>query len=372
MADYRYDIGFLGGGQLARMSIQAAQKMGLKCLSLDPSANSPASQIADHLVGKLDDVMLLGEICRSCQMVTLENEFIPAGDLKQALSMTGREDSCLLPSMESLATIQDKLIQREAYAKAGVPSPKAVALIGDGSEAIEEIGFPMVIKSRFGGYDGKGTRYAKTHEDLMNHHDLWAGGGWLAESFVPFVAELAVMAYRKGDQVGAFPTMESIQTNHVCDLVFPCAHDATQIALDAIAAVGGEGLYGVELFLLASGEVLVNEMAPRPHNSGHYTLDWGGLSQFDVHVRLVQGLEIPLLRGGDVCMANVLGIAGGRDYRPAMAKALSEVPDARFHWYGKTEVREGRKMGHINCVGSDSRAKAELARDAFYRAWQGA
>src|SRR5688572_2398411 len=147
-----YDLGFLGGGQLARMSIQAAQRMGLRCLSLDQGQDTPASQIAPALVGSLSDSAKIAEVGALCDRVTLENEFIPADAIRAA----GIEDR-LVPGVEALATIQDKLLQRQAFDRSGVPSPKAMTL-EDAEVVGREIGFPMVIKSRFGGYDGKGTR----------------------------------------------------------------------------------------------------------------------------------------------------------------------------------------------------------------------
>lgn len=360
-----YDIGFLGGGQLARMSIQAAQRLGLRCLSLDPGEDTPASQIAPAIVGSLSDSAKIAEIGRQCDRVTLENEFIPADAIRAA----GVEDR-LLPGVDALATIQDKLLQRQAMERAGVPSPKAVPL-DDAETAAREIGFPMVIKSRFGGYDGKGTRYAKTSEELEAHRGLWGEGGWLAEAFVPFKRELAAMVFIDSHNRGAFPTMETVQTKHVCDLVFPSGVDASEVAIAAVEAVGGLGLFGVEMFELESGEILINELAPRPHNTGHYTLDWGGVSQFEQHVRLVMQYSLGSPEGQATCMANLLGQEGAQDFRVATESALSD-PGVHVHWYGKVEAKAGRKMGHLNVTGGENLVeRARQARERFYRAWIG-
>lgn len=365
-----FDLGFLGGGQLARMSIQAAQRMGLKCVSLDPGTDTPASQIAMAAVGRLDDPAAIANILDACEHVTLENEFIPAGAIRKALELTGREESCIVPGVDALATIQDKLLQRQAFEKAGVPSPKAVPI-----EEAEALGFPCVLKARFGGYDGKGTRYARTREEFESHRPLWEQGGWLAEEFVPFRRELAVMVCLYGEHRFAFPTVETVQTNHVCDLVFPVGVDATDIAIRAVQAVGGQGLFGVELFQLEDGSVSVNELAPRPHNTGHYTLDWGGPSQFEAHVRSVMGLPpVVAQSSGYAVMANLLGQEGAGDYRQVLEAALA-VDGARFHWYGKAEAKPGRKMGHLNVVGAAGEPvgevveRAKQARAAFYEAW---
>jgi 5-(carboxyamino)imidazole ribonucleotide synthase len=370
----RYDIGFLGGGQLARMSIMAAQRFGLRCVSLDPGEDTPASQVAPAIVGKLDDVEAIAQILRVADRVTLENEFIPASSIRAALELSREDEGKLLPGVATLAVIQDKLYQRQALLEAGVPSPRAVAM-DEHSAAIEQIGFPMVLKKRFGGYDGRGTRYAMTEQELHSHPE-WLEGGWLAEEFVTFRRELAVMVYRSKRNVGCFPTMETVQRHHVCDLVFPCDVDASDVAVAAVEAVDGYGLFGVELFELEDGTVQVNEMAPRPHNTGHYSLDWGGTSQFEQHVRLVMGLPLGLAKGWPVCMANLLGQEGARseNLRGALASALAS-PHVRPHWYGKAESRPGRKMGHLNVWGKASTPElveeAKRARDAFYQAWTG-
>ncbi|MGV3617689.1 MAG: 5-(carboxyamino)imidazole ribonucleotide synthase [Fimbriimonas sp.] len=360
-----YDLGFLGGGQLARMSIQAAQRMGLTCLSLDPTAGGPAAQVADSVVGRLDDPQAIADILRRCRRVTLENEFIPANAIREAFALAGVPETNLVPSVDALETIQDKLRQREAYAKAGVASPKAVALEDN---PVGQIGFPMVLKARFGGYDGKGTRYARTPEEFEAHRPLWERGGWLAEQFVPFKREVAVMVSIGENGEGCFPTMHTVQENHVCDLVYPSGADASAVALAAARAVGGKGLFGVELFEDEAGRFSVNEIAPRPHNTGHYTLDWGGVSQFEQHVRIALDLPLGRAEGILVCMANLLGQPGAGDFRRGLAAAL-KVPGVHVHWYGKAEAKPGRKMGHLNAVGDGCVDRAQAAREAFYRAW---
>ena len=367
---FEYDLGFLGGGQLARMSIQAAQQMGLKCLSLDPGQITPASQIASSLQGKLEDPESVAELIQSARHITLENEFIPADTIAQALEIASREPNCLLPGVETLRTVQDKLLQRKAYDKFGAPSPKAFELDPTNPQSsYEQIGFPCVLKARYGGYDGKGTRYAKSESEFNEHKPLWENGNWMVEQFVPFKREVAVMVCRSKTQTVCFPTMETIQTNHVCDLVFPANTDASQAAIAAVESVEGYGLFGVELFELEDGTYLINEIAPRPHNSGHYSLDWGGLSQFQAHVRLCLNIPIPELSGQPTCMANLLGQPDSRNFETALVQTLQDHPKANFHWYGKSESRPGRKMGHLNTVGDDAKQRAINARSDFYRHW---
>lgn len=368
---FEFELGFLGGGQLARMSIQAAQRMGLQCLSLDESENTPASQIAASTVGSLHDPEAIAEIFRACMLVTLENEFVPAASIRRAAELAGREPDCIIPGIETLEIIQDKLKQRKAMTLHGIPGPRAIPIDDDGTLAVATLGFPMVLKSRFGGYDGHGTRIARTLEDFEDLKIHWAGGGWLAEDYVPFRREIAVMVYRTAEQIGCFPTMETVQTDNVCDLVFPCDSNATGLAMNAVRAVEGYGLFGVECFETERGDILLNEIAPRPHNSGHYTLDWGGISQFEVHIRAVLGLPIPEPDGVPAAMANLLGVLNPGAWQRGLVEALTQDPEVHVHWYGKVASRPGRKMGHINAVGPLARERVVRAREAFYQAWQG-
>lgn len=365
-----FDLAILGGGQLARMSIAAAQRIGLRCISLDPGTQTPASELAPALVGSLSDPEAVAQLLTAAPYATLENEFIPADTIRAAFALAGKDESTLLPGVNTLATIQDKLLQRQAYLRHRVPSPRAFPLSPETApQVIADLGFPMVLKARFGGYDGKGTRYVRTPEELESHRPLWQSGTWMAEEFVPFQAELAVMVYRSPERTGAFPTMTTVQSNHVCDLVFPSPHDATAVAISAVEALDGYGLFGVELFLHESGHISINEIAPRPHNTGHYTLDWGGVSQFEQHIRLACRLPIAPANGQPAAMANLLGLDTPHDWKLGLRAALAAAPTAHVHWYGKAESRPGRKMGHINAVGPDALNIVTTARAAFLAAW---
>jgi len=366
----QFDLGFIGGGQLARMSIQAAQRMGLLCVSLDPAETCPAGFVAPCMEAKLDDVEALEHLLRNCARVTLENEFVPASALREALERSERTPDTIIPGIETLEIIQDKLLQRQALASAGVPGPVALPLEEDAALAIAKLGLPLILKSRKGGYDGKGVLLLRNADEVELHRTTWSSGGWMAEAFVPFKRELAVMVVRTPHQTFCFPTMETIQEDHVCSVVFPAGVDASQIAVDAVVAVKGYGLFGVELFELENGEFWVNEIAPRPHNTGHYTLDWGQLSQFEAHIRACFDLPMEPPHDAEACMVNLLGQRGAREWRRGLSRAMEAVPSCHVHWYGKAESKLGRKMGHINGVGVDARARAEAARVAFYEGWR--
>lgn len=368
----KYKLGILGGGQLARMSVMAAQRMGVSVVSLDKDENSPAAQVGPAIFGSIHDATDIASVMHDCEFVTFENEFIRAGTLEEACRIAGFSRSNVIPGIDTLRTVQDKLLQRQAYDRSGVPSPKAVP-----AEEAALLGFPCVLKARYGGYDGKGTRYVNTQAEYDELKHLWESGEWLAEELVSFSDEIAVMVVARHDgKSDTFPTVFTRQKNYVCDLVYPCnspeiAKNAQAIAIDAVKAINGVGLFGVELFLETSGRISVNEIAPRPHNTGHYTLDWGGMSQFEAHVLSVLGWFTRVETGTDTCMANILGIEGAKDFSKALETVSKEFPEARFHWYGKKDAIVGRKMGHLNVTGSgDICAKAESARAAFYEAWR--
>ena len=191
----------------------------------------------------------------------------------------------------------------------------------------------------------------------------------MAEVMVPFARELAQMVALTPTQTVVFPTMETIQSHHVCDLTFPSDQEATDVAIAAARAVGAVGLFGVELFQLPTGEILVNEIAPRPHNTGHYSLDHGGISQFEVHVRVATGMPLPAVESlAPTIMANLLGQPGAQDFRQGVRAALAFDARARIHWYGKADSKPGRKMGHLNLPhGTPEESRA--VRAAFYAGW---
>lgn len=373
-----YDLGILGGGQLARMSTEAAHAMGLTCLCLDPDGpDSPAGQITACLNGSIYDAEQIANICHSARWITLENEFIPAQTIREALAIAGRDESVLTPGLATLATIQDKWLQRQAYRLAGLPSPKARPIDPSEENEVEaivsEFGLPVVAKSRLGGYDGKGTRTLRSETDvrglIAEMKSEPPDRGWLVEAFVPFCREVSVMVFRNHLVEGVFPTMETMQSDHVCDLVFPAGADASEIALAAVRSLDGFGLFGVELFDLGAGQYSINEVAPRPHNTGHYTQDWGSISQFEQHVRLATHLPVATPDGRPTAMANLLGQHGAKEWRRGLESALEAVPTCHVHWYGKASAKPGRKMGHINVVGDGALERVVVARQAFYEGW---
>lgn len=361
-------IGILGGGQLARMSMLAGHNLGIESIVLDPDPKSPASQVGSYLVGDPKSVADVANLMKQCDVLTFESEFIPVDVVRQAAEETGFDLSKVIPGIECVKTIQDKLAQKQCLQSAGVSCP-------GGMPALEWEGeYPVILKSRFGGYDGKGTQKIDSREEFDEFAKTVDLSTWMAEWFVDFEHELSVMVVCDLDgNYHTFPAMISEQVHNVCDLVYPLkrvktARVANQVAVSAIKAIGGKGIFGVELFLNRFGMVMVNEIAPRPHNSGHFTQNWGGTSQFEAHFQVLNGTLNGVLSGAPTCMANLLGVTSHCDPERGLA-AIADMPGVHLHWYGKKTCKPGRKMGHINVTGvSDIVETAKEARKRFNEA----
>lgn len=370
-------LGILGGGQLAQMLTQSAISLGIATTIFERSADSPAGRLTQReVVGDWADGAAQSQFVAHSDVATLENEFVDAAILAR-LAATGLP---LFPSATTLALIQDKLHQKQALTRAALPVPPFVGV--ETPAAIEAFaalhGWPLILKARRDGYDGYGNATLRSAADILPAWERLARGGraLLVEAFVPFVRELAVMVTRGRDGTFAtYPVVETVQHNHICHLVrapaplpVAVAHQATQLAQQAIAAVDGVGIFGVELFHCADGHVLINELAPRPHNSGHYTIEACVTSQFENHIRAVLGwpLGATAMRAPAAVMINLLGQRTGATSDDGIAAALA-VPGAHLHIYGKRDVRLGRKMGHVTALGETLDAAAALAQAAAER-----
>ena len=361
-------IGIFGGGQLAQMLTQAAVSLGLEMAIFERVPDSPAGRLTQReLVAPWESEPALARFAASCDVATLESEFVDAAILA-ALVARGVP---VFPTPATVGLVQDKLIQKERIAAVGIPVPsfRAVASPAELPAIAAELGWPLVLKARRNGYDGYGNATLRgPHEIVPAWERLTRGGSPLfVEAWVPFARELAVMVVRAQDGVAlAYPVVETVQQNHICHIVRApaalSAHQAdaaTAIALRAVQAVEGVGIFGVELFELPDGRVLYNELAPRPHNSGHYTIEGCFTSQFENHLRAVLGwpLGSTKLRAPAAVMVNLLGRHAG-PVRPDALRAALAVSGAHLHLYGKREARVGRKMGHVTALGA-SVAEAE-------------
>jgi 5-(carboxyamino)imidazole ribonucleotide synthase len=356
------------------MTVLAAWPLGISVAVLG-APDEPASPMAARVVpGDWRDPDAVAALGRACDVVTLENEFVDSA----ALAAVEAAGTPVRPSARSTAVVQDKALQKQLLADAGLPVPRFLVIheVAEIEAAGRDLGWPLMMKSRKLGYDGYGNATcANPDEAAAALQRLDRGEGVLVESFVPFERELAVMVARSpsgGEAV--YPVAETIQRDHVCrEVIVPAPApvgvrtEAARIARAAAAAIDGLGVTGVELFQLHDGTVLVNELAPRPHNSGHYTIEACETSQFENHLRGV--LDLPLgsveMRTPAAVMVNILGTREGPAATPIHG-ALAEV-GVHLHLYGKKEVRVRRKMGHVTALGQtpdEALARARAAAEA--------
>lgn len=365
-------VGVIGGGQLAWMMAPGAKKLGLELLVQTPSSSDPAASIAAEVVlASVTDVGGTAALAQRCDVITFENEFVDLPGL-QPLAQQG---VAFYPQLSCLAPLLDKFDQRQYCQRIGLPCPDFVALEAQApeaelSEAVARMGLPLVLKTRRHGYDGQGTFILK---DVAAVTDTWQRLGRppvLLEQFIPFERELAVMVARsQAGTVVVYPVVETQQIDQVCRRVIaPAAvseavqQTVTVLATTLVNQLQVVGILGLELFLTSDAQVLVNEIAPRTHNSGHYTLEACQTSQFEQQLRAVAGL--PLGEAGMLCpravMVNLLGYETAQSDYAAVRAALSSIPQARVYWYGKPESRPGRKLGHVTVMGP-----ADLAVDSM-------
>lgn len=366
-------LGILGGGQLGRMTALAAIPMGVKVRFLIPEPSASVEGLGEVTVADWTDPAVLRAWVEGCDAVTVESEWAPADVLETVLPA----GTALRPGAETLRIIRDKGRQKETLQAAGLPLPQFARCVTP-DEAVataETFGFPVVLKRFRGSYDGYGNATARSAEDVhAAWPDLADDDGLLVEAWVPFRRELTVLVARRADgQHVVYPVAYTEQRDHRCHaVVVPSGapeaveDEARRVGLAAVEAVDGVGITAVELFELEDGRILVNELAPRPHNTGHYSIEACHTSQFENHARAVLGWPLgdPSLRVPAACMVNVLGLRTGEPpSTDGLAEALG-VPGVSVHVYGKEDVRPKRKMGHVTATGADPaevRARAERA-----------
>ncbi|KAF2877909.1 hypothetical protein BDV95DRAFT_556302 [Massariosphaeria phaeospora] len=357
MADKR-KIGVLGGGQLGRMLIEAANRLNIQVNVLDAAASS-AKQISahdGHIDGSFKDAADVKRLAKDCDIVTVEIEHVDTHMLEEVAGEVQVE-----PSWKTLRIIKDKFAQKEYLKEHGVPVADSIDLDGKGVEGLKEVGkqfaYPFMLKSKTEAYDGRGNFAVKCVDDVSKAKEVLGDRPLYAERWADFRLELAVMVVKTKDGVLTFPTVETVHEDSVCKLTYTpprnvskaIGEKAQELAKKAIGAFEGKGVFGVEMFLLKDDTLLVNEIAPRPHNSGHYTIEACPLSQYDAHLRAILDLPIPqsgLRLREPAIMLNILG-GQTPDSHEKIAQAALEHPNASIHLYGKGEARPGRKMGHI-------------------------
>ncbi len=364
-------LGVLGGGQLGRMFAIRAREMGYRVVVLEPAPESPAGLAADEqIVAPYDDPAGLAQLADRCAAVTVEFENVPSAALEYLASRVP-----IRPSAAAVAVAQDRIREKSFLQSTGLATAPFAPITRESelAEAFAAIGVPSLLKTSRLGYDGKGQVAV---DSLASLREGWARLGsvpCVLERRLALELELSVVLARGIDgEVRAFPAGENVHRHGILDTTTVPArisdalsHEAERIAGRVAAALDYVGVLGVELFVAEGGRLFVNEIAPRPHNSGHYTLDACVTDQFEQQVRALCGLPLgePRLHS-PVCMINVLGDAwSGR--APHWDGALA-LPGVKLHLYGKAEPRPGRKMGHLNCLASSPDEALRLARKAFH------
>ena len=367
-------VGIIGGGQLARMCAGPAAELGVTLAVLAEAPDASAALVTPFApVGDHTDVETVRDFARHCDVITFDHEHVPAPVIEALVA----DGVAVHPTPEALLHAQDKLVMRRALTEAGVPCPRwtQAATEEEVTTFAEAVGWPVVVKTPRGGYDGKGVMLADTVDDVRDWLSAAAERGetLLLEERVPFVRELSVLLARSpSGQAAAWPVVETVQTDGICteviapapDLEPEAARAATLVGLDIAAALEVTGVMAVELFELADGSVVVNELAMRPHNSGHWSMDGAVTGQFEQHLRAVLDLPLvsPRAREPWTVMGNVLG-GEPTDLYPTYRHLMARDPELKVHLYGKG-VRPGRKIGHVNVSGSDLADLRERARHA--------
>jgi len=341
-------IGIFGGGQLGRMTAMAAARLGYKCHIYAPEGDIPASQVsAETTRAAYDDAGALEAFARRVDVVTLEFENIPVEAVRRVNEITP-----VHPGADVLEICQDRVLEKKFLDRAGVATAPWAEVSDRAAldRADAAIGRPAVLKSARFGYDGKGQAAVRAGDDLSAALQSTGATRCILEGLVDFVCEISVIVARGADgAVASWPAVENRHAHHILDTTIAPAQvspavaaKAEEIARHVAAQIGLVGVMGVEMFVTRDDGVLVNEMAPRPHNSGHWTIDACDTSQFEQLVRIVCGLPLgATTRHSDAVMKNLIG-----DEVDAWPQILAE-PGARLHLYGKAETRPGRKMGHV-------------------------
>ncbi|MFP9191651.1 5-(carboxyamino)imidazole ribonucleotide synthase [Natronosalvus vescus] len=365
-------IGVVGGGQLGRMLAEAASPLGVDVIVLDPTPDCPAAGVSrDHLVGDFDDEDGIRELAKRADVLTFEIELADQDVLEHVREETGVP---VHPDPTTLRTIHDKLVQKRDLADAGVPVPpfRVVDDVEDVRAAIDDYGAPVMLKARTGGYDGRGNVPVESKADAEAALESVAGPA-MVEAFVDFEREISVIAAAGYGETATFPVGENVHEDEILrETVVPARSSdavldrARDVAEDVLEVMNGRGIYGIELFETTDGEILLNEIAPRPHNSGHWTIEGAQTSQFEQHVRAVLGwpLGSTALRAPTVS-TNLLGdVDQSQPAQLTNVERILESPTASLHWYGKREVRPLRKMGHVTVTAGEGDSRGDLLERA--------
>lgn len=348
-------IGIIGGGQLGRMMALAAKEAGFKIAVLEPAMDSPCGQVADiRIVADYDDESALEELAEVSDVITYEFENIDYAGLKRL------SEIAYVPQGAELVKItQDRILEKEAITRSNTPIANYIAAqsFDELQQKISQVGYPCVVKTARGGYDGKGQQTLLHEGDLEKASRLFEHSACVAEAFVPFKMEISVIVQRNVQgETYCLPIGENIHVNHILhETIVPAriSEETSRLAMQAAENIADAldlvGTLAVEMFVLENGEIVINELAPRPHNSGHYSIEGCNISQFHQHIRAICGwpLRQPKLWSPTI-MVNILG-----QHVVGVTNSIAKYPNWSMHLYGKYEAKHNRKMGHVTIMTED-------------------
>jgi phosphoribosylaminoimidazole carboxylase PurK protein len=392
-------IGIVGGGQLGRMLAEAARRLGFRIIVLDPTSSCPAAAFAERqIIGDFKSADKIFELAKSVDYMTFEIESANADALKAVIERGILPTTHVNPSPEILEQIKNKFRQKQFLRQASVTTADFVDLqISKNSTDISEdlktqinaiasaFNYPMLLKAKLGAYDGRGNAVINSTSDIdqavrklsllpSDSRENSVSGNLYLEKFVPFVKELAVIGARSiSGKIKFYPVVETIHRNNICHLVLAPASIPESISIQAqeltrkiLEGFKAVGVFAVEMFLTEDGEVLVNEIAPRVHNSGHFTIEACKTSQFEQHIRAITQMDLGSteMKVPAAAMINILGKRDAPAELSGVDEVLTSIPNAYVYNYGKKESRQERKMGHITVTADDLDCAAELAKNA--------
>ena len=360
-------LGIIGGGQLGMMLTEAASNMKSEIsnvIVLDPTKNCPASQVgAEQIVADFKDASAIKELAEKCDVITYE---IESGDSQVLKSL---EETCEInPSPETLEIIQDKLVQKKFLAKNDIPVAefREITSKEELESKINEFGLPVLLKTRTGAYDGRGNFKISTLDQIPEALELFEGQSLMIEKFVDFKMEVSVIASRNtSGEIRTYPLVENIHKDNILNMTIAPARvnetiskNAEEIAHKTMEVLRGAGVFGIEMFVTNDNQVLINEIAPRVHNSGHHTLQSSKTSQFEQHLRAILGLELGCTElVHNTIMYNILGPS---DFTGVYKSPSIDLENTFLKMYGKLESKPQRKIGHVNLVDKSGLGMAKL------------
>ncbi|TFK53358.1 Phosphoribosylaminoimidazole carboxylase [Heliocybe sulcata] len=373
-------VGILGGGQLGRMLAASASLSNIDVVILDVGENGPAKQVLSprssslaHIDGSFADPGKIRELAQRVDVLTVEIEHVNADVLEEVQKIRSVQ---VHPAPSTIRIIQDKFLQKEHLLSKGCSVSEFVRVdstVESIQDAAEKLGLPLMLKSRTLAYDGRGNFVVRDLSEARAAIDFLGDRPLYAEKWVPFAEEIAVMVVRNtSGEVRSYPAVQTVHKESIMHLVFapvrsrdPAVPSRAQaIAEAAIATFEGAGIFGVEMFLMQDGTIYINEIAPRPHNSGHYTIEACETSQYENHLRAI--LSLPLgstaLKVPSAAMLNLIGLSSDMSDLSSVIDAAHLIPGATVHLYGKSECRKGRKMGHITVVADSDAQLSERLR----------